>query len=348
MDLPAPNPQQIRVLLVDCTRMACQLLADAIAHEPSIKVVGAVTTAVEACQVLKDGSPDIVLLSERLDGELTGGFQLARQLRTARPQLLFVMLLDSLNGGSVVEAFRDGASGVFTRDGSLESLRKCIFSVARGEVWANTEALRFLIAALSCSSVPSLDPDRLSLLTRREREVVGLAADGVKNREIAHRLGISGHTVKNYLFSIFRKLGVGSRVELSLAFRQERIGKKDISPVQRHTAPAGAEILQWLRASADRGVVAAQHLLAQMYRDGLGVPRDETEAYRLILLAEKSAQVTQISRSARKKLAGQMSAMQIAEAERQAATWMEENKLSAKPFSAGKPSQTSAAGKRPA
>jgi two-component system nitrate/nitrite response regulator NarL len=339
MTLPPTNREQIRVLLVDCTKMACQLLADFIAHEPTITVVGAVTTAAEAYQVLKFESPDIVLLSERLNGELTGGFRLARQLRGARRQLLFIMLLDSLNSSSVVEAFRAGASGVFTRDGSLESLRKCIATVVRGEVWASSEALRFLIAAVSSASMPSVDPDTMALLTKRECEVVSLAADGVKNREIALRLGISGHTVKNYLFSIFRKLGVGSRVELTLALRQDRIGKKDFTPIQHHGTNADAEVLQWLGASADKGVVSAQHLLAQMYPDGLGVPCDQTEAYRLLLLAENSAQIAEVSRSARKKLAGEMSAIQIAEAESQAAIWLEESKKETKPFAAAKSSR---------
>jgi two-component system, NarL family, nitrate/nitrite response regulator NarL len=339
MTLPPPNREQIRVLLVDCTKMACELLADAIAHEPSITVVGAVTTAAEAYQVLKHESPDIVLLSERLNGELTGGFQLARQLRGARRQLLFIMLLDSLNSGSVVEAFRAGASGVFTRDGSLESLRKCIATVVRGEVWASSEALRFLIAALSSASMPSVDPNRMALLTKRECEVVSLAADSVKNREIALRLGISGHTVKNYLFSIFRKLGVGSRVELTLALRQDRIGKKDFTPIQHHGTHAGAKIFQSLGASADKGVASTQRLLAQMYRDGLGVPCDQTEAYRLLLLAVNSAQIAEVSRSARKKLAGEMSAMRIAEDESLAAIWLEESKKETKPFAAAKSSR---------
>lgn len=76
--------EQIRVLLVDCTKMACQLLADAIGQDHKITVVAAVTTPVEASQVVSDVSPDIVLLSERLDGNATGGFELARQLRMTR------------------------------------------------------------------------------------------------------------------------------------------------------------------------------------------------------------------------------------------------------------------------
>lgn len=242
MTLPPPNRELIRVLLVDCTKMACQLLADAIGHDSEIKVVGAVTTPARASQVVNDESPEIVLLSEQLDGKPTGGFQLARQLRMIKRELPIVMLLDSLNSASVIEAFRAGASGVFTRDGSLESLRKCIFSVVCGQLWASTEALRFVLGALSRTSMPSVDPDRMAFLTRREREVVGLAADGVKNREIAARLGISGHTVKNYLFSIFRKLGVSSRLELSLAFNHGLIERTNVIPIQHHCVYGGEEI----------------------------------------------------------------------------------------------------------
>jgi len=342
--------EQIRVLLVDCTKMACQLLADAIGQDHKITVVAAVTTPVEASQVVSDVSPDIVLLSERLDGNATGGFELARQLRMIKPELLVVMLLDSLNGTSVVESFRCHASGVFSRDGSVESLRRCICSVIGGQVWASTEALRFVLAALSGTSMPTVDPDKVALLTRRERDVVALAADGVKNREIARRLGLSEHTVKNYLFSIFGKLGVSSRLELALALKQEWIQRGNVEAIKHSSIAPRDEILDWLRALAERGVGSAQLLLAQMYCEGRGVSHDRTQAYRLFLLAEKSARITEISRSARKKLAGEMSPMQIAEAERQAATWLEEKrKQTTKPFPAAKSDQAfDAARGRPA
>lgn len=337
---------QIRVLLADSTKMASQLLADAIGQDPKIKVVAAVTIPEEASRVVSDMSPDIVLLGAGLDGQPTGGFELARQLRMIKPELLVVMLLDRLNGASVLEAFRAHASGVFIRDGSVESLRKCIHSVFGGQVWASTEALQFVLGALAGTSMPTVEPERMALLTRREREVVALAADGVKNREIARQLGLSEHTVKNYLFSIFGKLGVASRLELTLAVKREWLHKANVVSKKNHSAARRDEILDWLRALAEQGLASAQLLLAQMYCEGREVSHDRTQAYRLFLLAEKSAQVIDISRSARKKLAGEMSPMEIAEAERQASTWLEENrKQFTKPFPPAKTYRSFAAAK---
>ncbi len=339
--------EQIQVLLVDCTKMECQLLADAIRQDKKINVVAAVTTAVEASQVVTHVSSDIVLLSERLDGNPTGGYELARQLRIIKPELRVVMLLDSINGTSVVESFRGHASGVFSRDGSVESLRKCVYAVFGGQTWASTEALRFVLEALSGSSMPTIDPDKMAFLTRRERDVVGLATDGVKNREIAQRLGLSEHTVKNYLFSIFGKLGVSSRLELTLALKQEWIQKANAA-VKPPSIDRRDEILDLLRALAERGLGSAQFLLAQMYSEGRGVSHDPTQAYRLFLLAEKSAEIIEMSRSARKKLAGEMSPMQIAEAERRAATWLEEKrKQTVRPFPAQSDQTFAAARGRP-
>ena len=324
-----PDRRPIRVLLADCTKMACQLLADAIGQDPQIKVVAAVASAVEASQVVSNMSPDIVLLGTNLDGKPTGGFDLAHRLRMIKPDLFVVMLLDRLDGASVVGAFRAHASGVFIRDGSVQSLLKCIHSVFGGQVWASTEVLRYALGALAGTSMPTIDPDGMALLTKREREVVALAVDGVKNREIARKLCLSEHTVKNYLFSIFGKLGVSSRLELTLAVKQEWIQRANVVSMRHTSVARHDEKLDWLHALAEQGLASAQLLLAQLYSEGRVVSTDRTKAYRLFLLAEKSAQVIEVGRSARQRLAGEMSPMEIAEAERQAASWIEENRKQA-------------------
>jgi DNA-binding NarL/FixJ family response regulator len=330
----------IRILLADCTRMACQLLADAIGQDPKIKVVAAVTSALEASQVVSDITPDIVLLGANLDGQSTGGFDLARRLRMIKPELFVVMLLDHLDGASVVEAFRAHASGVFIRDGSVQSLRKCIHSVFGGQVWASTEALRFALEALAGTSMPTVDPNCMALLTKREQEVVGLAVDGLKKRDIARKLCLSEHTVKNYLFSIFGKLRVSSRLELTLAVKREWVQKPNVVPMRPSRVARRDDNVNWLRALAEQGVASAQLLLAQLYSEGRGVSQDRAQAYRFFLLAEKSAQVIEISRRERMKLASEMSREEIAEAERRAASWIEENrKQFAKPFPVAKATQ---------
>jgi DNA-binding NarL/FixJ family response regulator len=96
-------------------------------------------------------------------------------------------------------------------------LCKGIQSVHRGQVWANSEQMQFLIEGLS--QVPSLhmvNSRGIRLLTPREERVVALVADGLSNREVAQELSLSEHTIKKYLFRIFDKLGISSRVELVL------------------------------------------------------------------------------------------------------------------------------------
>ena len=123
--------------------MACQLLADAIDQDPNIKVVAAVTSAVEASQVVGDLSPDIVLLGANLDGRPTGGFDLARQLRVIKPGLFVVMLLDRLDGAAVVEAFRAHASG----DKCGPALKRC---VSFSKPWLAPQCQRLIQIAWHC------------------------------------------------------------------------------------------------------------------------------------------------------------------------------------------------------
>jgi DNA-binding CsgD family transcriptional regulator len=186
--------------------------------------------------------------------------------------------------------------------------------------------LRFVLKALAGTSMSAIDPHAMAMLTKREREVVSLAVDGVRNREIARRLSLSEHTVKNYLFSIFGKLGVSSRLELTLAVKREWFQGPNIVSLKHSGTARRDESFDWLRILAENGLASAQLLFGQMYVEGRGAPRDRTQAYKLFLLAEKSAQILEISRNARNKLEREMTAMEIAEARQQATTWLEENR----------------------
>ena len=94
-------------------------------------------------------------------------------------------------------------------------LRKCIAAVHQGQIWANSEELSCVLAALANAPQPQMLGNHIfSLLSKREREVVAYLVEGRTNREIAETLGISQHTVKNYLFKIFEKVGMSNRVEL--------------------------------------------------------------------------------------------------------------------------------------
>jgi DNA-binding NarL/FixJ family response regulator len=207
----------IRVLAADSTRMNSQLLTSALERDKRFEVLGAVSETKAIIAAVVEEKPAVVLVSAHLDDDPRKGFEVARELRALRPETRVVMLLDVSDRSLVVEAFRVGARGVFCRSESMKSLAKCIQRVSEGQVWANSKELRFLLEALG-EALPMriVDTRGAGLLSRREQEVVRCVAEGLSNREIAQRLGLTEHTVKNYLFRIFDKLGVSKRVEVVL------------------------------------------------------------------------------------------------------------------------------------
>jgi DNA-binding NarL/FixJ family response regulator len=142
-----------------------------------------------------------------------------------------VVLLDCSKPETVVDAFRAGARGIFCRSQAIKMLCKCISAVYQGQIWANCLELSFLLEALSATpSFCSTNVGSFSVLSDRERDVVRCVAEGLANREIAMRLNIRQHTVKNYMFRIFEKVGVSSRLEL-LSFVMSRTGHTPANPV---------------------------------------------------------------------------------------------------------------------
>lgn len=209
--------EMIRVLAVDSTRMNSQLLASALDRDKRFQVLDSGSDIGGILAAVAKEKPAVVVISAEMEGNPRRGFELAREIHALRPEAGIVLLLDSSERSLVVQAFRSGARGVFSRNDSLKSLAKCIQCVSEGQVWANSKELRYLLEALG-EALPLrvIDARGAELLSRREQEVVRCVAEGLSNREIAQRLGLTEHTVKNYLFRIFDKLGVSKRVEVVL------------------------------------------------------------------------------------------------------------------------------------
>jgi two-component system, NarL family, nitrate/nitrite response regulator NarL len=202
-------------LVADDTRIHTQLLADALRRDLQLEVISPPAQSRDLAAAVKLHRVNVVVLSSNLDEEPLRGFELLRELRASNPDMLAIMLLDSSKKETVLQAFRAGARGIFSRHDSLETLSKCIRSVYEGQIWANSQQLSFAVEALATSPVVrAVDSNGLSLLSKREMDVVRSLAEGLTNREIAERLGLSQHTIKNYLFRVYDKLGVSSRLEL--------------------------------------------------------------------------------------------------------------------------------------
>jgi two-component system, NarL family, nitrate/nitrite response regulator NarL len=215
MEPSQPLPPAIRVLVADSSPISSQLLAEAIGRDPRIEVLTFSSNPIQIAEAVRKDSPDVLLISARLEDEASTGLRLLERLRAEDLSFKAVVLVDASRPDVVVNAFRSGASGVFSRNASFHMLCKCITAVHDGQIWADSKELGFVLAALASSPrIEPLDGNGLAILSKREREVVRCLAEGQTNRQIADALGISQHTVKNYMFKIFEKLGVSNRVEL--------------------------------------------------------------------------------------------------------------------------------------
>ena len=221
--------QRITILIADETPMACQLLKNALERSRfRFVVVACAVNRSEIMQSMSKNPAEVVLVSESLQEGPFVGFQILSELRSSFPETRVIVLLKSAQRDLVLDAFRAGAKGVFCRAEPLAALCKCIRVVQEGQIWANSHQLNFIVDALANAAPLRVTSARgKDLLAKREQEVANLVAEGLPNREIAKKLALSEHTVSNYLFRIYEKLGISSRVELVLYIvRREDVTKQ--------------------------------------------------------------------------------------------------------------------------
>ena len=317
----------IRVLVADTTRIHTQLLSDALRRDRHLEVIGSASPSGGLVDAVATHNIDVAVISSNLDEEPLRGLEVLRELRAARPMVRAVILLDSSKREVVVEAFRAGARGVFSRHDSLETLSKCVRQVYEGNIWANSQQIAFAVEALaSAPVVRAVGANGLNLLSKREMDVVHCLAEGLTNREIAERLGLSQHTIKNYLFRVFDKLGVSSRLELLfLTLTQPSAGQA--IPAAALGNPARGKLngnsdpsLAGSQKAAEQGQPAAQLALANMYAEGKGLAKDPVSAYMWYLVSEQtSLDMKDEITAAKRKLAGSLTTEEIVEAQRKAA-----------------------------
>jgi len=217
VDSSAPS-SAVTILISDSNRMQAQLLVSALRRRSEFRIL---TCPVDPGSILRAVAVkpvNVVIFS--LNHSLEVGVQMTamRTIHLSHPGIAKVLLVESYDRDLVVSAFRAGAHGIFCiSDTHFRLLCRCIQRVADGQIWANSEQMTFLIDLIS--EVPSLrvlNSRGRQMLTPREEQVVALVAEGLSNRETARELSLSEHTVKKYLFRIFDKLGISTRVELVL------------------------------------------------------------------------------------------------------------------------------------
>jgi DNA-binding NarL/FixJ family response regulator len=206
-----------RILVAERSSMQCELLARALGADGEFLIVGTAVDSTEALRLLHQLEPPVAVISADLQDGPSAGLDVVAQVRARKWRTRSVVLLDQSDRRLVVEAFRSGARGVFFRAQPYEMFPKCLRTIVQGQIWVNTKEMNYLLEALtSPQSLRLVDGNGKHMLTARESEVAQLVTEGLSNREIAAKLGLSEHTIKNYIFRIFDKTGVSSRVGLAL------------------------------------------------------------------------------------------------------------------------------------
>ncbi|HXZ41235.1 MAG TPA: response regulator transcription factor [Terriglobales bacterium] len=201
--------------MADSAAMSCHLLVDALRRTKDYQPIAAPIPR-KALRLMEQDQFDVVLIGIGVVEDPLTGTGFIRQVQSLDPNVSIIALVETRQRGLVVEALRSGARGVFCRSDSFEALCKCIRCVHAGQIWASSTELQYVIDALveHGARTPRMNGSRP--LSKREEQITRLVADGCSNRQISERLGLSEHTVKNYLFRVFEKLGVSTRVGLTL------------------------------------------------------------------------------------------------------------------------------------
>ncbi|QBR91530.1 response regulator [Nocardioides euryhalodurans] len=204
----------VRVLIVDDHEVVATSLAHVLDAEPDIVTVGVAGSLARARDLVTSTAPDVVLLDHRLpDGD---GVQSVGTLRGLRPSVAVVILTASAADHVMVEAIEAGVSGFLSKTRSLGEVTSAVRAAAAGEAVISPEMLARLLPRLGSNGRAGR-----TTLTDREREVLGLLAEGLTNAAIAERLTVSVHTVRNHVANLSAKLGARSKLEaLSIAVRE--------------------------------------------------------------------------------------------------------------------------------
>ena len=286
---PGPRPlTPIRVFIADRNRMGSQLLSESLGRDPRFEISGVVAPA-EILSIAGSIQADVAVISLDWDSSTKKGLQVVRTLGVRCPDLRIVILLETNAPESVIAAFRCGATGVFCRTEPVSDLRACIERVSRGEIWASSGHSQVLLDALrSTPSCEGFEQGKIGLLTQRELQVAEHAAQGLSNKQIADRLVLSEHTIKNYLFRIFDKLGVSNRFELLfLLFKECNSRGASFGSASFNTA--GGEPIEAYLKAAEEGVVAAQFIVGIAHLEGYGVEKNHYSAYYWLRMAEENS-----------------------------------------------------------
>jgi DNA-binding NarL/FixJ family response regulator len=229
------NGQFVRVIVADTQAIFRAGLRKIFALEDDIRVVGQAETLAQAQAAVKKFSSDVVIFEAALAPNPVDAIaELLRQ----NPEVRFVVVTPGADEDLTLELFRRGVHGIVPREVEPELLVECLRKVAAGETWLDPQAIRWVLNAYRNQHNRPAGARPKVQLTPKESLIVSCVTQGMKNKEIALRVGTTEQVVKNYLRKVYDKLGVADRLELALyCLNHHVVDNTKIPPL-----PAGADL----------------------------------------------------------------------------------------------------------
>ncbi|MEE8389864.1 MAG: response regulator transcription factor [Anaerolineae bacterium] len=201
---------RIRVLLADDHAVVRRGIREFLEESGGIEVVAEADDGAEALRLIEEHQPSVAVLDIRMP-EVTG-VEATRQIKERFPQVRVLILTAYDDDPYVFALLQAGADGYVLKTASSDELVRAVHTIHRGEL-ALSPKIASKVVRQAISGRPESATDQVESLTGRELDVLRLAAQGLTNRAIGHKLGISHRTVQGHLASTYGKLGVNSRTE---------------------------------------------------------------------------------------------------------------------------------------
>jgi DNA-binding NarL/FixJ family response regulator len=209
----------IRALIVDDHPVTREGLRTALElGDDAVVVVGEAASGEEAIVRAAELTPDVVFMDVRMPG--MSGIEATRQIRAASPETKVILITIDESRGAISEAIQAGVSGYLLKDASSDALIDAARNAVEGRAVIHPQLTKTFIEEAAMGTPGPDDAPTTTPLSKREREILQMVANGATTKEVARDLGISPHTVKTHLERIFEKLGANDRAQaVAIAIR---------------------------------------------------------------------------------------------------------------------------------
>ena len=215
-----------KIILVEDHELTRKGIMYALKPYSDIKVLGEFEDGKQAVEFVKSATnenmPNVVLMDIAMP--ILNGIDAAKRIKNLNPDIKIIMLTSIDEKESVLRAFNSGANAYAMKNISIEKIVNIINMVLNGEVWIAPNIADYILDILSKTNTGSIiETSNNFNLTNREKEILGLIAKGMSNKDIANKLIISLYTVKNHVKNIIQKLAVEDRTQAAILALTEKI-----------------------------------------------------------------------------------------------------------------------------